>query len=74
VLVTLQPGGHAYATLQIVDAGNFPAAECKIKQATWLEVIPPNQQVPLNVPYKSQACQGTAKLLSVTAVRPGNGG
>lgn len=73
-LVTLQPGGHAYVTLQIVDAGNFPAAKCKIRQATWLEVIPPNQQVPLNVPFKSQACQGTAQLLMVTAVRPGTGG
>ncbi len=73
-LVTLQPGGYAYATLQIVDAGNFPAAECTIKNATWLEVIPPNQEVPLNVPFKSQACQGSAQLLMVTAVRPGKGG
>ncbi len=60
--MTLQPGGYAYATLQIVDAGNFPAAECKIKNATWLEVIPPNQEVPLNIPYKSQACQGSAQV------------
>ena len=73
-LVTLPPGGYAYATLQIVDAGNFPAAECKIRNSTWLEVIPPNQQVPLNIPLKSQACQGSAQLLMVTAVRPGKGG
>ena len=73
-LVTLPPGGYAYATLQIVDAGNFPVAECKIRNSTWLEVIPPNQQVPLNIPLKSQACQGTAQLLTVTAVRPGKGG
>jgi hypothetical protein len=73
-LVTLQPGGYAYATLQIVDAGNFPASKCTIKNTTWLEVIPPNQEVPLNVPFKSQACQGSAQLLMVTAVRPGKGG
>ena len=73
-LVTLPPGGYAYATLQIVDAGNFPVAECKIRNSTWLEVIPPNQQVPLNIPLKSEACQGTAQLLTVTAVRPGKGG
>lgn len=73
-LVTLQPGGYAYATLRIVDAGNFPAADCKIKNATWLEVIPPNQEVPLNVPFKTQACQGSAQLLMVAAVRPGKGG
>jgi hypothetical protein len=73
-LVTLPPGGYAYATLQIVDAGNFPAAKCTQKPATWLAVIPPNQEVPLYVPYKSTACKGTAKLLTVSAVRPGNGG
>jgi hypothetical protein len=73
-LVTLQPGGHAFATLQIADAGNFPPSVCKPKASTWLEVIPPNQQIALNIPYKSTACQGTSKLLTVTAVRPGTGG
>jgi hypothetical protein len=73
-LVTLQPGGHAFATLQIADAGNFPAAKCKPRASTWLEVIPPNQEVPLNIPFKTTACQGTVKLLTVTAVRPGTGG
>jgi Protein of unknown function (DUF4232) len=73
-LVTLQPGGYAFATLQVVDAGNFPAADCTIKNSTWLEVIPPNQEVPLNIPFKSQACLGSAQLLMVTAVRPGKGG
>jgi len=73
-LVTLQPGGYAYATLQIADAANVPSSQCTQEQATWLAVIPPNQQVPLYVPYKSVACKGTAQLLTVTAVRPGNGG
>jgi hypothetical protein len=73
-LVTLQPGGYANSTLQIVDAGNFPAAKCTQKKADWLAVIPPNQTVPLYILYSSVACQGTVKLLQVTAVRPGNGG
>jgi hypothetical protein len=73
-LVTLQPGGYANATLQIVDAGNFPPSTCKPENATWLAVIPPNQTVPLYIPYKTMACAGTSKLLTVTAVRPGNGG
>jgi hypothetical protein len=73
-LVTLQPGGFAYATLQIEDAVNVPASQCTQVQATWLAVIPPNQRVPLYIPYKSTACKGTAHLLSVTAVRPGTGG
>ena len=73
-LVTLQPGGYANATLQIVDAGNFPASECTQVAATWLAVIPPNQRVPLYIPYKSVACKGTAQVLTDWPVRPGNGG
>jgi Protein of unknown function (DUF4232) len=73
-LVTLAPGGFAYATLQVADAGNFPASTCTEVNTDWLAVIPPNQTVPLYVPYNSTACQGSANLLTVTAVRPGNGG
>ena len=73
-LVTLQPGGYAYTTLKIADAGNFPMAECASLTVHWLAVIPPNQTVPLYVHYTSVACKGTAKLMQVTAVRPGNGG
>jgi Domain of unknown function (DUF4232) len=73
-LVTLAPGGFANATLQIEDAGNFPAASCQPVATTWLEVIPPNQTVPLNIPYNTTGCTGSTKLLTVTAVRPGNGG
>ena len=73
-LVTLQPGGYANSTLQVADAGNFPSSTCTQVPSTWLAVIPPNQQVPLYIPFKSVACKGTAQLLTVTAVRPGNGG
>jgi hypothetical protein len=73
-LVTLAPGGYANATLQIEDAANFPASSCVPVPATWMEVIPPNQTVPLNIPYNTTACKGSTKLLTVTAVRPGNGG
>jgi hypothetical protein len=73
-LVTLQPGGYANATLRVVDAGNFPPSVCTQVNTTWLAVIPPNQRIPLYIPFKSMACKGSAKLLSVTAVRPGNGG
>lgn len=73
-LVTLAPGGYANATLQIEEAGNFPASACTQVPATWLAVIPPNQTVPLYISYSSTACQGSAKLLSVTTVQPGNGG
>lgn len=72
-LVTLAPGGYANATLQIEDASNFPASACTQVQTTWVAVIPPNQTVPLYIPHDSTACKGSASLLSVTAVRPGNG-
>jgi len=73
-LVTLAPGGFAFATLQVADAGNFPASTCTQQNTDWLAVIPPNQTVPLYIPYNSTACQGSADQLTVTAVRPGNGG
>jgi len=72
-LVTLQPGGYAYATLQIADASNFPAWACTPVSTQWLYVIPPNQGVPLPVYFASTACKGPAQQLSVTAVRPGTG-
>jgi len=72
-LVTLQPGGYAYATLQIADAGNFPAWACTPVSSQWLYVIPPNQGVPLPVSFASTACKGSAQQLTVTAVRPGTG-
>jgi hypothetical protein len=74
-LVTLQPGGFANSTLKIADAGNFPMADCTPLTVHWLAVIPPNQTVPLFIHYTTVACKaGSAKLLQVTAVRPGNGG
>jgi hypothetical protein len=73
-LVTLAPEGFAYATLQVAEAGNFPSSTCTQVQTDWLAVIPPNQTVPLYIPYSSTACQGSAQQLTVTAVRPGNGG
>jgi hypothetical protein len=72
-LVTLQPGGFAYATLQIADADNFPASECTPVSSQWLYVIPPNQSAPLPVSFSSTACNGSASLLTVSAVRPGTG-
>ena len=74
-LVTLAPHGFANVTLQVTDAQNYPASTCSPKKSTWLAVIPPNQTVPLYVPYSSTACTSmSVKLLSVTTVQPGNGG
>lgn len=73
-LVTLPPGGFASARLKIANAANYPAAECKQVKATSLEVIPPNQRTPLHISFGTTACQGTAKLLTVTSVAQGSAG
>jgi hypothetical protein len=73
-LVTLAPGGYANATLQIEDAAKFSASACMPTTTSWLVVIPPNQTVPLYIPYNSTACKGSVLLLTASAVRPGNGG
>jgi hypothetical protein len=76
--VTLPPGGHAHAILQVVDAGNYSAPDCHPVTVHWLRVYPPGQTAPLYTAFKSQACSASlpAKLgrpLSVYPVRGGEG-
>ena len=72
-LVTLGPHGTAEALLRIMDAANYPAATCKPKSTQWLQVIPPNQYLPIYLVYTSHSCSGPVQILSVDAVRPGVG-
>ena len=72
-LVTLGPYGTASALLRIAHAGNYPPAECQPVTTQWLQVIPPNQYVPLYLGYTSQTCAKPVQLLTVDAVRPGTG-
>lgn len=67
-LVTLQPGQYAIALLRVVDAGNYSPGQCRPVRTPWLQVIPPNQTVPLYVPYPSTACAGPVNLLTVNTV------
>ncbi|HEV8220572.1 MAG TPA: DUF4232 domain-containing protein [Streptosporangiaceae bacterium] len=72
--VTLAPGGVAHATLQVVQALNFPPARCQLTTAHWLKVYPPNQTEPVFLNFTAKACQATAKdvtVLNVAPVRPG---
>jgi hypothetical protein len=73
-LVTLGPGGVANALLQIVHAADYPAAKCGPVTAHWLQIIPPNQIVPIYLYYTSPACTKPVPLLTVDVVRPGSGG
>ncbi len=72
-LVTLQPGGYAYAILQIGDAGNWPPTTCQPTPTTYLQVYPPNTSNVLYVAYDSTGCKGNIVTLHVQAVQPGSG-
>jgi hypothetical protein len=72
-LVTLGPHGTAGALLQIGHAASYPVAACKPVTAQWLQIIPPNQYVPIYLGYTTQTCANPVQILSVSAVRPGAG-
>ena len=73
-LVTLAAGQTAHATLQVVNASNYPSSRCTIVQAHWLRVYPPGQFSPLYISFSAPTCSGGAKatgILSVQTVQPG---
>jgi len=75
-LVTLAPGGTAHALLQVVNAMNFPAAQCSLVTAHWLRVYPPGQFGALYIRFTAPACSSTAeavRILGVQTVQPGKG-
>src|SRR5690242_5992781 len=72
-LVTLQPQTTANALLRITDAGNYPASECGMTTAHYLQVYPPNQTTPAYIRYKTQACSKPVRLMTVDVVKRGSG-
>ncbi len=73
-VVTLKPGGSAYAVLRVVNAENYPAADCNPVSTTYLQIYPPNTSNLLYVPYDSKACTKKVVTLAVQAVQAGTGG
>jgi hypothetical protein len=73
-VVTLQPGGYAYTTLQVVNVLNYPAADCKPASTSWLLVYPPNTSNLLYIPYNTSVCTTSTVSMSVQAVQAGQGG
>lgn len=71
--VTLQPGGYAYAVLQIGGAENYPSATCQPTPTTYLQVYPPNSTNLLYIAFQSNACKGNIVTMYVQAVQPGDG-
>lgn len=73
-VVTLAPGGYAYATLQIANALNYPTADCKPASTSWLLVYPPNTTNLLYIPYNTKVCTTSIVNLTIQAVQAGKGG
>ncbi len=73
-VVTLAPGAVANATLQIVDALNYPTATCSPAAATDLQVFPPGQTVAVYLPNKSEACAEPVQTTFIGPVQAGSGG
>jgi Protein of unknown function (DUF4232) len=76
-LVTIAAGDTAHATLQVVDAMNYPNADCHLVTAHVLKIYPPNQTAPIYLSFTAPTCSSRAKsvhILSVEAVQHGNGG
>jgi hypothetical protein len=71
--VTLGPYGTASALLRIVHAADYSPAACKPVTTQWLQIIPPNQYVPIYLGYISQTCAKPVQILTVDAVRPAAG-
>ncbi|HEY6278030.1 MAG TPA: DUF4232 domain-containing protein [Streptosporangiaceae bacterium] len=72
-LVILQPHRWANALLTIANAHNYPPATCHVITASGIQVIPPNQSIPLYIPFNTQTCKNIVTM-TVGAVRPGRAG
>jgi hypothetical protein len=73
-LITLAPGATANATLQIVDALNFPSSTCGPTKAAALKVYPPNQTAPVYLSNTSEACTKSVQTMNIGPVQAGSGG
>lgn len=71
-LVTLPPGGVASAVLQVAEAGNYSAGQCRPRPTSELQVYPPNQTQALYTSYSATGCAGSVRLLTVSVVQPGH--
>jgi hypothetical protein len=73
-VISLSPGQTVHATLQVVDALNYPSAGCGLVTAHWLKIYPPNQTAPVYVSFTAQTCSKPKTVLSVQTVQTGSSG
>ena len=72
-LIALGPGATASASLQIVDALNFPSTTCDPVKAAYLRVYPPNQTASVLLANTSQTCSKPVQTLTINPVQAGSG-
>jgi hypothetical protein len=74
--VTLAPGGHAAALLQLVNPFNYPAADCVAKTVSGLRVYPPGSTTAAYVAFARhrKACSSDVHQLSTRVVVRGTTG
>lgn len=72
-LITLAPGATASASLQIVDALNFPSTTCDPVKAAYLRIYPPNQTASVLLTNTSQTCSKPVQTLTINPVQSGSG-
>jgi len=73
-LVTLEPGQTANALLRITEALNYSSAACSPTPTTSIQIYPPNQTVPMYLPYSTTGCASTTvNLLTIGVMQPGSG-
>jgi hypothetical protein len=72
-LVTLAAGATAHATLQVVDALNYPASRCTVTKVHWLKIYPPGQFTALYASFSAQTCAAPhpARILAIQPAAPG---
>lgn len=73
-IITLAPGQSGHAELQVVNAANYPPADCGLVTAHWLRIYPPNQTAPRYASFTAQACTKPRTILTVQTVQPGASG
>ena len=68
--VRVGAGATVSSVLRIVQAANFPTAQCRQTMAAGLRVYPPNQTAAKIVPFPFRACSRSGPIfLQVRAVR-----
>ena len=73
-VISVSPGQTVHATLQVVDAMNYPSGGCGPVTAHWLKIYPPNQTAPVYVSFTAQTCSKPKTVLSVQTVQTGSSG